>query len=87
MHDLAALHDLHGWIPHDMQHWHILAIRSSDATKSRELARTIRRYQGADAIADASVAVRSIRRVQFIGITLPLKTSFGDEVKKGELVV
>ena len=87
MHDLVALHDLQGRIPDDVQHRDILAICSSDAAKSGKLARTIRRHEGADAIADASIAVCSIRSIQFIGISFPLETSFGDEVEQGELIV
>ena len=87
MHDFVTLHDLHGRIPDDMQHRHVLAIGSSNATKSRKLARTVRSDEGADAIADASIAVCSISSIQLVGVPLPFKTSFRDEIEKRELIV
>ena len=87
VHDLVTLHDLHRRISDNMQDRHILAIRSGNATESRELTRAVRCYEGANAIADAGIAVCSICSVQLVGISLPLKTSFRDEVEKCELVV
>ncbi len=87
VHDLVILHYFHGRIPDDMQDRHIFAIGSSNATESRKLARTVRCHQGTDAIADASVAVRSVCSIQLVGIALPLKTSFGDEIEKCKLII
>lgn len=87
MHDFMTLHELHGRIPDDMQHGHIFAIRSSNATKSRKLARTVRCDEGADTVANASIAVCSICSIQLVGISLPFKTSFRDEIEKCELIV
>lgn len=86
MHDLVSLHGLHGRITYDMQHWHIFAISSSNATKGRALARTVCCHEGADAVANARIAVCSICSIQVVGASLPLKTSFRDEVEKGEFI-
>lgn len=70
-----------------MQNRHILAIRSRNATKSRKLARTVRRNQSTDAITNTSIAVRSISGIQLVRVPLPFEPSFGDEIEKCELIV
>ena len=87
MHDFMTLHDFHRRIPDDVQDRHVFAIGSSNATKSRKLARTVRRNKGADAIADASITVSSICSIQFVWVPLPFKTSFWNEIEKCELIV
>lgn len=86
MHDRVGILSRDARVSNDMNHRNKFSVVTGHTTVSRKLSRSKCRHECCSAF-HTGIAISSVRRDEFVRISLPIQTVISDEIEKCKFVV